>query len=118
MHSHHKSNGLELPNAAVLSHFRHTICSVSASVHYNTLKQCQIYSYSDFRKIEKTPIVHLLLLSCSVQTAYGETGVSNCSISFTKIIYTEAYMILEVDAQNLHTFSQSRQTLGLKAYKR
>ena len=47
------------------------------------------------------PIVHHLL-SSSVQTAYGETGVSNHSISFMKIIYTGVYMIL--DAQNLHTF--------------
>ena len=51
------------------------------------------------------PIVHHLLLSSSVQTAYRKTGVSNRSISYTKIIYTGAYMIL--DAQNLHTFSQS-----------
>ena len=50
-----------------------------------------------------------------VQTAYRETGVSNRSNSFTKIIYTGAYMIL--DAQNLHTCSQSRQTPGLQPYK-
>ena len=68
----------------------------SASEHYNTLKQRKIYSYSDCWKIERTPIVHhlLLLLSSSVQTAYRESGVSNRSISFTKVIYTGAYMIL------------------------
>ena len=114
-----RSSGLELPNADVLSLLRHTTCSVSASIHYNTLRQRKIYSYSDCRKIEKTPIVHhhhhhlllLLLLSSSVQTAYRETGISNRSISFTKIIYTGAYMIL--DAQNLHTFSQSNSQQGL-----
>ena len=113
----HKSNGSELPNVDVLSLFRQTTCSVSASIHYNTLKVRKIYSYSESRKFVKTRIVHrlLLLLSNSVQTAYRETGVSNRSNSFTKIIYTGAYMIL--DAQNLRTFSQSRQTPGLQPYK-
>ena len=118
-----KSNGSELPNADVLSLFRQTTCSASASIHYNTLKVRKIYSYSDSRKFVKIRIVHhlllllllLLLLSNSVQTAYRETGVSNRSNSFTKIIYTGAYMIL--DAQNLHTFSQNRQTPGLQPYK-
>ena len=50
--------------------------------------------------------------SSSVQTVYRETGVSNRANSFTKIIYTGVYMIL--DTQNLHTYSQSRQTLGLQ----
>ena len=112
-----KSNGSELPNADVLSLFRQTTCSESASTHFNTLKVRKIYSYSESRKFVKTQIVHhhLLLLSNSVQTAYRETGVSNRSNSFTKIIYSGAYMIL--DAQNLHTFSQSRQTPGLQPYK-
>ena len=116
-----KSNGSELPNADVLSLFRQTTCSASASIHFNTLKVRKIYSYSESRKFVKTQIVHhlllllLLLLSNSVQTAYRETGVSNRSNSFTKITYTGAYMIL--DAQNLHTFSQSRQTPGLQPYK-
>ena len=35
-----KSSGLELPNADVLSLFRHTTCSAGASAHYNTLKHC------------------------------------------------------------------------------
>ena len=52
--------------------------------------------------------------SPSVQTAYHKTGVSNRSNSFTKIIYIGVYMIL--DAQNLHTFSQSRQTPCLQLY--
>ena len=94
-----KSNGSELPNADVLSLFRQTICSASASIHYNTLKVRKIYSYSESRKFVKTRIVHhlllLLLLSNSVQTAYRETGVSNHSNSFAKIIYTGAYMILD-----------------------
>ena len=90
----------------VIGLFRQTTCSASASIHYNTLKLGKIYSYGDARKIVKTLIVHhLLLILSSVQTAYRETGVSNRSISFTKIIYTGAYMIL--DTQNLHTFSQS-----------
>ena len=111
-----KSNGSELPNADILSLFRQTTCSESASIHFNTLKVRKIYSYSESRKFVKTRIVHhLLLLSNSVQTAYRETGVSNRSNSFTKIIYTGAYMIL--DAQNLHNFSQSRQTPGLQPYK-
>ena len=110
-----KSNGSELPNTDILSLFRQTTCSASASIHYNTLKVRKIYSYSDSRKFVKTPIVHHLLLSSSVQMAYRETGVSNHSTSFTKIVYTGAYMIL--DAQNLHTFSQSRQTPGLQPYK-
>ena len=91
-------------------------------MHYNTLKVRKIYNYTESRKFVKTRIVHhllllllLLLLSNSVQTAYRETGVSNRSNSFTKIIYTGAYMIL--DAQKLHTFSQSRQTPGLQPYK-
>ena len=92
------------------------MCSASASVHFNTLKVRKIYSYSESRKFVKTLIVHLLLLlSNSVKTAYRKTGVSNRSNSFTKITYTGAYMIL--DAQNLHTFSQSRQTPGLQTYK-
>ena len=102
----YKSNGWELSNAEVIGLFRQTTCSASASIRYNTLKLRKIYSYGDSRKIVKTPIVHhllLLLLSSSVQTTYRETGISNLSISFTKIIYTGAYMIL--DAQNLHTFS-------------
>ena len=108
-----KSNGLELLNADVLSLFKHTPCPVSASVDYNTLKQRKIYSYSILSENrKKTMIVHHLL-SSSVEMAYHETGVSNRSISFMKIIYTGAYMIL--DAQNLHTFSQSRQTPGLQA---
>ena len=111
-----KNNGSELPNADVLSLFRQTTCSVSASIHYNTLKVRKIYNYTESRKFVKTRIVHhlllLLLLSNSVQTAYRETGVSN---RFTKIIYTGACMILDV--QNLHTFSQSRQTPGLQPYK-
>ena len=95
-----KSNGSELPNMDVLSLFRQTTCSASASIHYNTLKVCKIYSYSDSRKIEKMPIVHhhlllLLLLSSSVQMAYHKTGVSNSSNSFMKIIYTGTYMILD-----------------------
>ena len=102
-----KSNGLELPNADVLSLFRHTTCSASASAHYNALKNRKTYTYSDFRKIPKTPIIHLLLLSSSVQTTYREIGDSNCSVSFTKIIYAGACMIL--DTPNLHTSSQSRQ---------
>ena len=112
-----KSNGSELPNADVLSLFRQTTCSESASIHFNTLKVRKIYSYSESRKFVKTRIVHhlLLLLSNSVQTAYRETGVSNRSNSFTKISYTGAYMTF--DAQNLHTFSQSRQTPGLQPYK-
>ena len=58
----YKSNGSELLNTDVLSLFRQTTCSASASIHYNTLKVRKIYSYSDSRKIVKTPIVHLLLL--------------------------------------------------------
>ena len=84
-----KSNGSELPNVDVLSLFRQTTCSLSASIHYNTLKVRKIYSYSDSQKIVK--IVHLL--SFSFQMAYCETGVSNNS--FTKVIYTGAYMILD-----------------------
>ena len=92
-----KSNGLELPNADVLSLFRHTTCSTGASAHYNTLKHRKIYTHSDFRKIEKTPIVHhilLLLLCSSVETDYRETGDSNRSISFTKIHYTKSSYLL------------------------
>ena len=84
-------------SADVIGLFRQTTCSASASIHYNTLiKLCKTYSYSDSQKIVKTPIVHHhhLLLFSSVQTAYRKTGFSNCSISFTKIIYTGAYMIL------------------------
>ena len=109
-----KPNGSQLSNTDVLSLFRQTTCSASASIHFNTLKVRKIYSYSESRKFVKTRIVHHLL-SSSVQTAYRETGVSNRSNSFTKIIYTGAYMIL--DAQNLHTFSQTRQTPGLQPYK-
>ena len=67
----------------------------SSAIHYNTLKVRKIYSYTDSRKIVKMPIVHHLLLSSSVQTAYCETGVSNRSNSFTKIVFTGAYMILD-----------------------
>ena len=73
-----KSNDSELPNVDVLSLFRHTTCSASAFVHYNTLNIRKIYSYSDCWKIEKTRIVHHLLFF-PVQTAYRETGVSNRS---------------------------------------
>ena len=37
-----KPNGLEFPNTDVLSFLRHTTCSASASVHYNTPKQRRI----------------------------------------------------------------------------
>ena len=57
-----KSKDSELPNADVLSLFRQTTCSASASIHYNTLKVRKIYSYSESRKFVKTRIVHLLLL--------------------------------------------------------
>ena len=57
-----KSNGSELPNADVLSLFRQTTCSESASIHFNTLKVLKIYSYSESRKFVKTRIVHHLLL--------------------------------------------------------
>ena len=50
---------------------------------------------------------HCSYSSNSVQTAYHETGISNCSTSFTKTIYNGVYMIL--DLQNLRTFSQCRQ---------
>ena len=74
---------------------------------FYTVKVRKICGYRDYWKIVITPIVHHhLLFSFSVQTAYCETGVSNHSNSFMKIIYTGAYMIL--DAQNLHTFSQSQ----------
>ena len=33
-----KSNSSELPNMDILSLFRQTTCSASASIHYNTLK--------------------------------------------------------------------------------
>ena len=101
----YKSNGSELPNVDVLSLFRQTTCYTSASIHFNTLNLRKIYSYSESRKFLKTPDCSLLSSSSSVQTAYCETGISNRSNSFTKIIYTGAYMIL--DKQNLHTFSQS-----------
>ena len=102
----------DLPNADFyISFFRHTTCSVSASVHYNSLKYkatviveilTQIVYY--LLLLLLLPLLLLLLpLSSSVQTAYHKTGVCNCSISLMKIIYTGAYMIL--DAQNLHTFS-------------
>ena len=93
-----KSNGSELPNADVLSLFRQATCSESASIHFNTLKVRKIYSYSESQKFVKTRIVYhllFLLLSNSVQTTYRETGVSNRSNSFTKIIYTGVYMILD-----------------------
>ena len=48
-----KSNGSELPNADVLSLFRQTTCSASASIHYNTLKVHKIYSYSESWKFVK-----------------------------------------------------------------
>ena len=71
-----------------------------------------VYIYNDSRQIVKLPIVHLhhLLSSNSFQTAYCATGVSNCSNSFTKIIYTGAYMIL--NAQNLYTFSKCHKFQG------
>ena len=48
-----KCNSLELPNMDVLSLFRQTTCSATASIRYNTLK---VYSYSDSRKIVKMPL--------------------------------------------------------------
>ena len=47
-----KCNSLELPNVVVLSLFRQTTCSTSASIHCNTLKVCKIHSYSDSQKID------------------------------------------------------------------
>ena len=112
-----KSNGSELQNADILIFFRRSTCSTGAFIHYNTLKVRKIHSYS--HSDLKRPIVRHL---SSVRTTYHETGVNNCSNSFTKIIwsllsvvnYTE-YMILDV--QNLHTFFQSRQTRVLQPYK-
>ena len=48
-----KSNGTELPNEDVLSLFRQTTCSASASIQFNTLKVRKIYSYSEFRTFVK-----------------------------------------------------------------
>ena len=68
-----KCNRSELLNADVLSLFKQTTCSASASIHSNTLKVCKIHSYSDYRNILKTPIVHhhlhLLLLHFKWPTA-------------------------------------------------
>ena len=69
--------------------------SSSASIHYNSFKVCKIHSFSDSRKIAKMLIVHHHHLS----TPHSETGISNRSYSYTKIIYTGAIL----DAQNLHT---------------
>ena len=92
------------PNVDVLSLFRQVTCSASASIHYNSLK---VHSYGDSPKIDCSSSS-----SSSVQTVYCKTGIRNCSNSFTKIIYTGAYKIL--DAQYLHTFSQCHQTQGLQ----
>ena len=143
-------NSSELPNTDVLSLFRQTTCSASAS---NTLKVRKIHSYSDSRKIVKTPIVHifffflffvvvvvvvvvssnglprnlvlvialilllllLLLLLLQFKWPTVKLGVSNCSNSFMKIIHTGACRIL--DTQNLHSFSQCRQTPGVSVFR-
>ena len=83
-----KSNGSELPKADVLSLFRQSTCSASASIHYNTLRVCKIYNYSDSRQIVEPPIIHLrrLLSSNSVQST---TGVSNHSNSTQKSFMLE-----------------------------
>ena len=81
-----KSNGSELPNA------------LSASIHYNTLKVHKVHRHSDSWKIVKLPIVdhsRRRLLSNSVQMAYHKTGISDRPNSFTKTIYTGAYMTLD-----------------------
>ena len=76
-------HGSKLRTQDVLSLFRQTTCSASASIHYNTLRVRKIYSYSDSQEIVKLLIVHLhlLLSSNSVQTAHRKTGVSNQSNS-------------------------------------
>ena len=107
-----KRNGSELLNADVFSFLdkQHTLRVLLYTIilsKYVKYKATVILS-----KLEKTPI---LLLSSSVQMGYCETGVSNHSNSYMKIIYTGVYMIL--DAQNLHTFSQCRKTPGLQPYK-
>ena len=89
-----KCNGSELPNAHVISLFRHTTCSqsVSASRHH----QIKYRATVTLGKLYK---LQYLLSSNLVQTAYCKSGINN---RFTKPIYTVVYMIL--DEQNHHTF--------------
>ena len=55
----------------------------------NTLNVCKIYIYNDSQKLVKPPIA--LLIQFKRPTA--KLTFSNHSNSFTKTIYTEAYMI-------------------------
>ena len=59
---------LNKSNGDILSLFRETTCSVSASIYYNTLKVLKIYGYSDSLKIAKRPIVHHHLLQFKWRT--------------------------------------------------
>ena len=114
-----KWNGLEFSNKDVLSLFRQTTCSTSASIHCNTINVRKIHSYSDSWKIVKMPIIHHHHLIILLQFKWFNMKlvlycVRNRSNSFMKIIYTGGYMIL--NAQNLHTSSNSRlQVLVLDA---
>ena len=117
-----KSNGLELPNADILSLFRQTTCSASASTHYDTLKVCPIYCYSDSRKFGLFIIIifffffffffffvfvfFFLLLQFKQPTTKLGLVIALIHSDLEKFIYTGVYMIL-------HIFSQSRQTPGL-----
>ena len=99
-----KRNGSELPKMDILSLFRQTTCSASASTH--------MYSYSDSRKLySKNPDCSS---SSSSTSFFFKQPTTKLGLVIALILsrYTRAYMIL--DAQNLHTFSQSRQTPRLQ----
>ena len=65
-------NGSELPNATVISLFRHITSSTSVSLPYKILKVCKIHGYNDIRKVPHFRFVfhhhHLFLLL--LQTVY------------------------------------------------
>ena len=58
----YKQNNSKLPNAAVLSCFRHISVSTNGYIPDRTLKVCKIHCYSDIWEFAKKAILHLLLL--------------------------------------------------------
>ena len=105
-----KSNSSELPNTDLLGLFKQKKCSASTIVLSKFVK----YTATVILIKTSIAIVHIIIIFFVFFVFFSSNGlpVSNRSYSFTRIIYTGAYLILE--AQN---FSQRKQTPALQPYK-
>ena len=88
-------NCSKLPNAAVISLFRHTTWSRSSSVPENSLKVGKIIRYTDTRKTAKTPISPSSSSSVFSRQTYHKIGTSAHLHFCTKQLLSGVCMILD-----------------------